>query len=85
MDYVRISKKKPKTESCGGLWAESFNLKKKEIWLRNGNLPSLNILVLLVLSRFLNYKFFAELDEDTICFFIDNRKFRIARRHLCEG
>jgi hypothetical protein len=42
-------------------------------------------LVLLVLSRFQNYKFFAELDEDTICFFIDNKKFKIARRHLCEG
>jgi len=42
-------------------------------------------LVLLVLSGFQNYKFFAGLDEDTICFFIDNEKFRIARRHLCEG
>ncbi len=31
-------------------------------------------LVLLVLSRFQNYMFFAELDEDTICFFIDKKK-----------
>jgi hypothetical protein len=42
-------------------------------------------LFLLVLSGFQNCKFFAELDEDAICFFIDNKKFRIARRHLCEG
>jgi hypothetical protein len=37
-------------------------------------------LVLLVLTRFQNYKFFAELDEDTICFFI-YVKDRLSRRN----
>jgi hypothetical protein len=71
---LEFLKKKPKTESCRGLWAESFNFRKKWDLIEKWKIVVIEHLVLLVLSRFQNYMFFAELDEDTICFFIDKKK-----------
>jgi hypothetical protein len=79
--------KKKKTENRV---VEAFELNlsilgKKRDLIEKWKFAIIEHLVLLVLSRFQNYKFFPDLDEDTICFFIDNKRFRIARRHLCEG